>query len=545
MDQQPASSPALPPELKMDILELLQYRELLRCRLVSRWFQRTIDNHSSFQYKISLAIAGMRDNPTHRANDAEKLALLTQYCAKWSSSSFISDIQAVDGMKTYPTTLEYWVLAAGVLAQEVDTDRIEFTRLPATIRGIREKTWSVKLPCPQVVDFFIDPAQDLLVLIEQNLQGQTKSTIHFLNIFNAEAHQLARQATVDWDAELSDDISYYKSHIYGPYMGLHVSDGQFASVLTVWNWHTGETSLILSNDRLTSFVFLNDTYLLTMMRKEWVDDPEPTLNFVDYRHSGANVRLELLLPPIPDGDEVVQFELMCEPGSAGLSSSGDPPPFYLLDANALGDYLLVLRVREINRAVTFSILVSRLLELLVLFPRLVQVQWHHWGARGCFVDEVLGQAESRGCSVFGTKYGFLRPAAEGPGVEIVIREFGERWRRWEAARRILASRSKPESTLERKALPPFLSQGPSDSIVFKDSDDSSTENFSSWDTLGALANHFLESSASTSIPFVELVMPCSWSASGDEVMLSGDSIVVMTGGGADDATENIFEVYSC
>ena len=171
----------LPTELVVAIFEELSYRELFTCtqvclhiltlllnrnsllHQVCHRFRDLIAGCTSIQYDMYLAIAGMEDNPRNTLSKAEKLPLIKQYYQTWKdigaeTTTFKKDtLRILDGPA--------WELTGGVLAQSVGTKSVEFRQLPSVARGVAESLWPVELDF-NLVDFTMDPGQDLLVTIE-------------------------------------------------------------------------------------------------------------------------------------------------------------------------------------------------------------------------------------------------------------------------------------------------------------------------------------------------------------------------------------------
>ena len=174
-------SNVLPVELMAEVLEHLNYRDLVGCRLVcrtfchprtkplirllqvSRWMRDLIDHTDSFQYKLSLNIAGMSDNPHDTTLKGRKRELLLRYNAQWLSRE-IADTQSANKTTYRAYEGPAWELVGGVLAQSKNSNSIEFIQLPSMLRGVQEKIWTAQLVVPHA-DFTMDPAQDLLVTI--------------------------------------------------------------------------------------------------------------------------------------------------------------------------------------------------------------------------------------------------------------------------------------------------------------------------------------------------------------------------------------------
>lgn len=114
------------------------------------------------QYIIELAVAGMADGPHSPIVRSERLQRLREHQAAWHSLRWKSErtLPMLDG--------GVWELYGGVLARAQGRDTLVFTRLPAEIRGISERQWKLTPEGIYAIrDFAMEPAHDLLVLIEE------------------------------------------------------------------------------------------------------------------------------------------------------------------------------------------------------------------------------------------------------------------------------------------------------------------------------------------------------------------------------------------
>ena len=64
-----------------------------------------------------------------------------------------------------------WELYGGVLAQAEGESKLVCAQLPSVIRRIEEKEWTIEDVGVKIRDFGMDPAQDLLIIIEHQTEG--------------------------------------------------------------------------------------------------------------------------------------------------------------------------------------------------------------------------------------------------------------------------------------------------------------------------------------------------------------------------------------
>ena len=177
----------LPTELLILILLDLDYLHVLRCRQASdlfvdaplsspltpsashpqvcKTFRELVDHDVRFQYKIELAAAGMEDGPPSALAPADRLAALRTRQAAWDTLSWSE-------LSEHPMGIgSVWELYGGVLAQSESRRTLTFRQLPSKIRGIEQREWTIRDVGFDVRDFGMDPAQDLLIAIEQRWFG--------------------------------------------------------------------------------------------------------------------------------------------------------------------------------------------------------------------------------------------------------------------------------------------------------------------------------------------------------------------------------------
>ena len=111
-------------------------------------------------YKVELAVAGMEDGPPSALTPADRLAILRRRQAAWKTLAWTAkqDVPMRAG--------GVWELYGNVLAQAEGERTLHFAQIPSAIRGIEAREWTVQDVGCTIRDFGMDPAQDLLVVIE-------------------------------------------------------------------------------------------------------------------------------------------------------------------------------------------------------------------------------------------------------------------------------------------------------------------------------------------------------------------------------------------
>ena len=105
----------------------------------------------------------MEDNPLNTSTKENKLPQVKRYEEAWLSltDEDVSRSEFVWNLPGAPA----WDLARGILSLCAGPRTIQFRQLPSSVRGIPERTWELDLDF-DIVDFTIDPGQDLMVAIE-------------------------------------------------------------------------------------------------------------------------------------------------------------------------------------------------------------------------------------------------------------------------------------------------------------------------------------------------------------------------------------------
>lgn len=165
----------IPTEILANIFDFLDFRQLLACRAVRHihthhthflilqqvcsLFKFLIDS-PSLQYKIELAITGQEDGFHHSLYT--RRTLLKSHQNSWDALQWTQDQRL--GM--FHGGL--WELYGNVLAQNSSSQQtLHLKQLPSQSRAIEEKNWTVDVSQYRIRDFSIDPAHDLLIIVEQ------------------------------------------------------------------------------------------------------------------------------------------------------------------------------------------------------------------------------------------------------------------------------------------------------------------------------------------------------------------------------------------
>ena len=101
----------------------------------------------------------MQDGLSSALTPVQRLAALRTRQLAWHSLAWSARSEQLMGGGGY------WELYGGVLAGCESSRTLVFRQLPSLIRGIPDKEWSIPDLDFDVDDFTMDPAQDLLVVV--------------------------------------------------------------------------------------------------------------------------------------------------------------------------------------------------------------------------------------------------------------------------------------------------------------------------------------------------------------------------------------------
>lgn len=136
-----------------------------------------MDESPPAQYAIELAVSGLEDGKRRSLLTAtSRLALLKERNEHWETLQWVESRD----LPLLQDDVE-WQLYGGVLAQSNLLGTMRLYQLPSQYRNIPARSWSLRIPLlSNTEDFTVDPAQDLLVLVEKPILMYVSFLVHVL-----------------------------------------------------------------------------------------------------------------------------------------------------------------------------------------------------------------------------------------------------------------------------------------------------------------------------------------------------------------------------
>ncbi|TFL06389.1 hypothetical protein BDV98DRAFT_600443 [Pterulicium gracile] len=404
----------LPSELIAAIFAHLDVESIAKCSQVSQLFH-DVTSTADLQYLILLEAQGQEDGPLKVASTLERTKALTEYASRWDKLDFAYEY-------TIPKSQGgLWELYGNVFAQNYASPaRIEFHQLAAHSRGIEKESWTVKGLDFPVRDFGMDPAQDLLVLVEKprwRRNGPVEERefrFHIRDIRTGEAHSQTtlKPALVAIPQHKADPDASYSIQTCGDFFGVHVMhhSGLLSDELRIWNWKTGALHLQLTGEDMHSFAFLSDKHVIIAVIPSSPNE-QSHLKVVAFTHpteepvdiARTDYLLSFDLPPMGHGAEMAEIHLRCDPSPVWRPNT--PAPFFNAPENRVYIVTLWMHVNGALDSCSLAIPLSTLRAHLDDADRPKRLPWGVWGPHGSrLIHLPHGASTVWVCYVYGTRY---------------------------------------------------------------------------------------------------------------------------------------------
>ncbi|TFK86727.1 hypothetical protein K466DRAFT_492258 [Polyporus arcularius HHB13444] len=286
---------SLPPELVIAVLVNLDFRTILHCRQVCATWKDLVDRDTRMQYTVELGAAGMEDGPPSNLTPSARLALLRERQAAWRRLAWRSEL-------TFPMGFGPW---------ELQDLNLVLQQLPSAIRGIKAKKWEIPDVGMDMRDFSMDPAQDLLVVVEHTMVGVC--CLYLKSLLTGAPHPAAVGSAV------LRHQTFLRPHMYiiqiaGDHLGtllLSRTPGD-PSELLIWNWRTGHCRLVRGQHFSdSSFAFLSPRYLLLCPFGNEESDGPDNAQYANSRRSPRILVLDMDFAP-HEPVQLKNIEYMCD-----------------------------------------------------------------------------------------------------------------------------------------------------------------------------------------------------------------------------------------
>ncbi|KAA1473248.1 hypothetical protein DENSPDRAFT_881900 [Dentipellis sp. KUC8613] len=264
----------IPVELLVAILTRLDYRDILRCTAVCRYFSDVVRSSVQLQYAIERGAEGMADGlPTHDISTAERLNCLLERRDNWRQmkAKKVVSLSLDDNCLAYELVSGVLAIVGnkpGVYGNE-GRSHLTASWLPSTSQDERRVVFDdLGLV---VKDFAMDPTQDLLALVEHRMDAMDNMIgdiqIHLRTLSTNQRHERAKvpvlrhgiqQSAVNSTMQIADDV-----------IGMFLSFP--CAGIFIWNWTTGEMLVNAYHEAwlVHDFSFLSSrAYMLTIRNME-------------------------------------------------------------------------------------------------------------------------------------------------------------------------------------------------------------------------------------------------------------------------------------
>ncbi|KAI0073893.1 hypothetical protein K474DRAFT_1602520, partial [Panus rudis PR-1116 ss-1] len=258
----------IPPELLIEILKCLDWRDLLRCDSVCQALHHTIRTSLELQYTIELAADNLVDGPRvpGSLSTADRYALLLDRRRRWRRLEWTREVDV-----PMPGGCQAYELVGGVFAKTSNGNANGVTHLLAAKLPTREDDGRVvRIEDLRLAsrDFAIDPSQDLLALvdIDDSYVGVVfvNITVHLLSLTTLRPHPLALSPQLTLTTPFH--IASCFIQIVGSTIGMFF--WQHGPALVMWDWKSAERILSVGLNEAWDFGFLGEkTFMLTSLRE--------------------------------------------------------------------------------------------------------------------------------------------------------------------------------------------------------------------------------------------------------------------------------------
>ncbi|TFY78781.1 hypothetical protein EWM64_g5232 [Hericium alpestre] len=242
----------LPVELVCYILSFLDMHDLLTCMVTCKFLRGLVLDTPRLQYTIDLAEHQMvLLSPSPQTSIAAQRRLLNEREQRWSTLSWRHKVTT-----PVPAAGSIYEFVGGVYGnghgQGDDrrvSGKITFYQFPtaagekALVEGGRVPSWTLTEYDINIIDFSMDPSQDLLVLVSSTSESDYQ--VHLRTLSTNEPHPLAPSPVLEckraMGPEAPDSWTSFRIQILDDYLALLIKDvfHTSAAFIAIWNWRIG------------------------------------------------------------------------------------------------------------------------------------------------------------------------------------------------------------------------------------------------------------------------------------------------------------------
>ncbi|TFY81128.1 hypothetical protein EWM64_g2883 [Hericium alpestre] len=439
----------LPTELIARILEELDFSSLIVCQLmqVCQKFRSIIQSSSPLQYAITLKASGMQDGPDGPLSSAERLSILKRHSQAWKTltfSSTSSDDMPLGGL---------YELYGNVLVQSLGPREFHLKQLPSQIRGIEERNWNLRFNF-DVRDFGMDPAQDLLFLLQTCGSPDGVMYIHVLSLTTGGVHPLAPNEAGIIEYPISSQNLGFAVQVHDDYFGVLIEPrrDEVQNELIILNWKTTAIEMVLNGLEVASFSFLSERHVVvTSLCDRSESYAAPILLVYDFKAMSpepadpkdAPYVCQFFLPELDDHAVAAYMLIRSDPAPQWSPSPDLHVPFHIAHDHRLFVLSLLVIVRGDMEAFDCFIPSSTIMAFVKEAEEgglSVDATWDEWGPTGSLLYRVPVQQPVFVCYVFGMRY-VNKTCTEEPSEEswMVMSREGEARGHWRDNRKVSTS----------------------------------------------------------------------------------------------------------
>ncbi|KAI0790420.1 hypothetical protein C8Q75DRAFT_115414 [Abortiporus biennis] len=238
----------LPSEILLQILEQMDYHELILISYVCKYFHTLVTESPNLQLLSQAAVAGLELGSAARQYSVlQKTELLNRFQSAWefpSSDNFIAHslFLKTPNEPGHPPQFDQGILAH-ILAGFRD---IEFISFYSSLNQIEEKRWAFHFHF-DIKHFYICSSQDLLILVQQPDQPNSRENfdVRYHHMSTGRPHKNACH-TIGPTILIDIRLSAPRCTVYGDTIAMLIPRWRDSPLIQLWNWKSGLIHLVRS-----------------------------------------------------------------------------------------------------------------------------------------------------------------------------------------------------------------------------------------------------------------------------------------------------------